>query len=324
MLNFERGTMHRARNHGPVNRRRSAFTLIELLVVIAIIGILIALLLPAVQQARESARNSQCKNNLKQMGVAIHNFHGQHSALPPSRNYDHYTSWAFLILPHLENFNLFATWDSTLKYYYQSDEARLTPIPVYFCPSRRGVQQSSKQNDDIFSPHETSGHVPGTVADYACVAGYGPGWNWISSRGPMVMGDATTDPPTPLGDYAPPGAVLKTWRSRTAFRDLTDGLTQTFIIGEKHIRPSRYVIAPEDGAIYNGDHPGNFSRCGGPGSPLAKSPTAPYQTNFGSSHHQMCNFLLADGSVRGVNVLIATDILGRLTVRNDNEIISEY
>lgn len=307
------------------NRRiRGGFTLIELLVVIAIMAILVALLLPAVQQAREAARRTQCRNNLKQIGVAIHNFHDQYSALPPSRNYDHYTSWAFLILPHLENFNLFSTWDASLKYYYQSDEARLTPIPGYFCPTRRGVQQVSTQNDDILSAYETSGHVSGTVSDYACVAGYGRGWNWVNSRGPMIMGDATTDPVTIPGDYAPPGAVLVTWRSRTAFKDLTDGTTHTFLIGEKHMRPSRHGIAPEDGAIYNGDHPGNFSRCGGPGYPLAKTPTDSYQNNFGSYHDAMCNFLLADGSVRSVNVFISTDILGRLTVRNDDEVISDY
>ena len=318
--------MQRARMQGRAQsgRVRRGFTLIELLVVIAIIGILVALLLPAVQQSREAARRSQCKNNLKQMGIAIHNFHDQYSALPPSRNYDHYTTWAFLILPHLENFNLFSTWDSTLKYYYQSDEARLTRIPVYFCPSRAGARDPSIRNDDILSPFETSGHVPGIVADYACVAGYGPGWNWINSKGAMIMGDATTEPPTQLGSYAPPGAVLTTWRSRTAFRDLTDGLTHTFLVGEKHFTPRGRGVAPEDGAIYNGDHPGNFSRCGGPGYPIAKSPLDVYRNNFGSAHDQMCNFLLADGSVRSVNVLIATDILGRLTVRNDDEIVSEY
>ena len=319
--------MQRARTRRAVQfpGTRDAFSLIELLVVIAIISVLVALLLPAVQQSREAARRSQCRNNLKQMGVAIHNFHDQHSSLPPSRNYDHFTSWAFLILPHLENFNLFSTWDAELKYYYQGDEARLTPIPVYFCPTRRNGEQVSTHNDDIYSPHESSGHVPGITSDYASSAGYGPGWNWVDSNGAMIMGIAETEPPTvPAGSYAPPGARLSTWRSRTAFRDLVDGTTHTFLVGEKHMRPSRWGVAPEDGAVYNGDHPGNFSRCGGPGYPLAKSPTDLYKNNFGSYHDAMCNFLLADGSVRSVNVFIATDILGRLTVRNDNEIVSDY
>ena len=86
---------------------RPGFTLIELLVVIAIIGMLISLLLPAVQKSREAARITQCKNNLKQIGIAINNFHDRRNELPPSRNYDHYMSWAFLILPDLESSNLF-------------------------------------------------------------------------------------------------------------------------------------------------------------------------------------------------------------------------
>jgi prepilin-type N-terminal cleavage/methylation domain-containing protein len=312
----------RLSNHA---RHRAGFSLIELLVVLAIISVLVALLMPAVQSSREAARRTQCRNNLKQIGTAIHNFHAQYSALPPSRNYDHYTSWAFLILPHLEQFTLFSSWDASLKYYYQTDEARLTHIPMYMCPTRRSENMASTRGDDIFSPLETSGHVPGVLADYACSAGYGRGWNWVNSRGAMIMGQATTEPPTvPFGNYAPPNAKLVTWESRTSFRDLTDGSSNTILAGEKHVRPSRFGIAQEDGAIYNGDHPGNFSRCGGPGYPLARTPTDRFNNNFGSYHDNLCNFVLGDGSVRSVSVYISTDILGRLTVRNDDEFVPEY
>lgn len=314
------------RNRQPSPPPRSGFTLIELLVVIAIIGILIALLMPAVQASREAARATQCRNNLKQIGIAVHNFHDQHRFLPPSRNYDHYMTWAFLILPFMEQVNLFDNWDPKLKYYYQSDVARMTPIPGYICPSRRGAMHST-QNDDILSPYETSGHVPGVVSDYACSAGYGPAgvWNWIGSNGAMVIGEATTDPPTvPVNWYAPPGATLETWKSRTAFKDLIDGVSNTVLVGEKHVRPSRFGIAQEDGAIYNGDHPGSFSRCGGPGYPIARTRTEAFNNNFGSDHVQFCNFLLGDGSVRNINVLIATDLLGRLTSRNDSNEVSNF
>jgi prepilin-type processing-associated H-X9-DG protein len=139
------------------------------------------------------------------------------------------------------------------------------------------------------------------------------------------MGEATTDPPTvPAGWYAPPLARLVTWKSRLSFRDLVDGTSSTILIGEKHVRPSRFGIAQEDGAVYNGDHPGNFSRCGGPGYPIAKTPTDVYRDNFGSYHTGVCNFLMGDGSVRSINVLVATDLLGRLTARNDHEVLTEY
>ena len=309
-------------------KRRTAFTLIELLVSISIIGIMIGLLLPAVQASREAARRTSCQNNLKNIGLAIQNFESQRKELPPSRNYDHFTSWAFLILPHLEQSGLTEEWDDKLKYYYQSDKARLTPIPIYYCPSRRDGNLFSTHGDDILSPYETSPHIPGTVSDYACSAGHGPGgvWNWIRSNGAMIMGKAETDPPTvPDGSFAVPNAVLKTWESRTNFASLTDGASHTILIGEKHVRPSRQGISPEDGAIYNGDHPANFSRCGGPGYPIARNPTDRYQTNFGSYHTGgACHFAFADGSVRTLTPNTNTDLLGRLTHRSDSQFTEEH
>ncbi|NND99670.1 MAG: DUF1559 domain-containing protein [Pirellulaceae bacterium] len=301
----------------------AGFTLIELLVSISIISILIGLLLPAVQASREAARRTHCQNNLKNIGLAIQNFHSQRKELPPSRNYDHFTSWAFLILPQIEQSGLSEQWDASLKYYYQSDKARTTRVPIYYCPSRRDGDILSLYGDDIYSPFESSPHIPGTVSDYACSAGHGPGgvWNWIKSNGAMIMGIAVTEPETvPDGNFAAPGAILKTWKSRTSFASLTDGASHTILIGEKHVRPSRQGISPEDGAIYNGDHPANFSRCGGPGYPIARGPTERYRTNFGSYHAGgACHFAFADGSVRTLMPSINTDLLGRLTHRRDNE-----
>ncbi len=305
-------------------KQRPAFTIVELLVVIGIISVLVSMLLPAVQASRESARHTQCTNNLKQVGLAVQNFHAQRNELPPSRNYDHFASWAFLILPFLEQDALSDSWDDSLKYYYQSDVARQTPIPQYWCPSRRDGKIISTDGDDILSPFEVSGHVPGIVSDYACSAGHGPDgvWNWITSNGAFIMGEGKTEPETvPVGYFAPPLAKLITWNSRTSFASLTDGTSHTILVGEKHVRPLRQGIAPEDGAIYNGDHPANFSRCGGPGYPLARFPNDTYQNNFGSYHVAGCNFVYADGSVHVLNVAVSTDVLGRLTHRNDHEVI---
>ena len=83
-------------------------------------------------------------------------------------------------------------------------------------------------------------------------------------------------------------------------------------------------VSPEDGAIYNGDHPANFSRCGGPGYPIARFPDDAWQTNFGSYHTGGCNFVFGDGSVRVLDPHISTELLGNLTARNDHEFVEGH
>src|SRR5437660_379746 len=116
---------------------RCAFTLIELLVVIAIVAVLIALLVPAVQKVRESAARTTCLNNLKQIGIALHLYEGDKKQLPPNRLSDLHATWAVLILPYLEQDNVYRRWNLPDTYYNQPDPARLSQVPGYFCPSRR-------------------------------------------------------------------------------------------------------------------------------------------------------------------------------------------
>ena len=118
---------------------KRAFTLIELLVVIAIISTLIGMLLPAVQKAREAAARISCANNLKQIGLAMHMHHTDNEKLPPSRLTGGRATWAVLMLPYLEQDNLYRAWNLGFPYYQQSAVARTTQVKGYFCPSRRAA-----------------------------------------------------------------------------------------------------------------------------------------------------------------------------------------
>jgi prepilin-type N-terminal cleavage/methylation domain-containing protein len=155
-------------------RRRGGFTLIELLVVIAIIALLIGLILPAVQQARESASRISCANNLKQIALAMQHYHLVYEHLPPRCVSDSGATWLVLILPYVEQDNLYSRWDLARRYYDQTDAARLTSVSIYFCPSRRtaGTAGYSVSGDQPWLCGDTFGpHVPGALSDYAACLG---------------------------------------------------------------------------------------------------------------------------------------------------------
>ncbi|MAC51411.1 Type II secretion system protein G precursor [Gimesia maris] len=205
---------------------RRGFTLIELLVVIAIIAILIALLLPAVQQAREAARRSTCKNNLKQIGLALHNYHETHSCFPPGG-----IGWTFtasssdnpqlnsmgpmvMILPFMDMANIYNQFDFSLSYANPANVGLAANIiPTYLCPSYSG--------ETVISEHGYRGWNTSTkkaITNYLGVAGY-------ASTGAQVgIRNSTSLPANQRGIFWP--------NSNTRMRDITDGSSNTFIFGE--------------------------------------------------------------------------------------------
>jgi prepilin-type N-terminal cleavage/methylation domain-containing protein len=307
--------------------RRSGFTLIELLVVIAIIAVLIGLLLPAVQKVREAANRMSCSNNLKQIGLAVHNYESTNKVIPPAR-LDQFggVTWAVLILPYLEQDHFYKQWDVNHWYYDQpgGETLRQTHVKTYFCPSRRSPPQISIAGDEPEIPFAGSlPNYPGARGDYAASSGSTDDVI-INPNGAIVTG---TPPITP-SEYAKspsnPPAVFAKFRSRTNFASILDGLSNTFFIGEKHVRLVGSGQAESDSSIYNGDRTNVNLRFAGPSYPLARSPQESFRQQFGSYHPGVCQFVMGDGSVRALPVSVSGAILALLAQRADGQAIPDF
>jgi prepilin-type N-terminal cleavage/methylation domain-containing protein len=306
----------------PVSRsRRGAFTLIELLVVIAIIAVLIGLLLPAVQKVREASARTQCTNNLKQIGIACAKFHDEWGWLPPSRIADHWATWAVLILPNIEQDNLYKLWDLRLQYYDQPNPlARTTSVKTYFCPSRRAPGGLSSIGDKPDNGYPDTNHHPGALSDYAASAGDFQYQDWFD--GAKADGAMHFSGFAKYNNAVTP-RLLTSWAGKIRFSDITDGTENTFLVGEKQLPDDKFGIGPGDGSIYNGDHEWNFARVAGPGYPLANSPTDRdhWNVRFGSLHQGVVPFVMCDGSVHLISVNTSTEMLHRLTNIHDGETV---
>jgi prepilin-type N-terminal cleavage/methylation domain-containing protein/prepilin-type processing-associated H-X9-DG protein len=306
---------------------RPGFTLIELLVVIAIIGILIALLLPAVQKVREAANRMSCENNLKQLGLAIHNYHDAFGSFPPARvGRDAYASWPILVLPYMEGQNLTNIWDITLIFQRQPNPlAGTTTFKFFFCPSRRKPMLSPADQNGV-DGEDGNGHREGACGDYACCDGDGFDRNTKDANGAMIS-PLVLNPN--VGDDNPYPRPILSFQSRTNFASITDGLSNTFLIGEKHVRHGELGLASNgDMAYYSGFDFTTAQRSAGwyydsggvrQNKPIMKPDDAASTIRFGSWHPGVCNFVFCDGSVHSIPVNIDIDTLRHLAVRNDGQ-----
>jgi prepilin-type N-terminal cleavage/methylation domain-containing protein/prepilin-type processing-associated H-X9-DG protein len=371
---------------GEALEKNQGFTLVELLVVIAIIGVLVGLLLPAVQAARESARMASCKNNLKQMGVATHNFMSVKNGFPPSAtgfgNVNANSSYGGIsffgvIMPYCEQADAVAnvTWDEALantnsgrgnaqSYANWQVFSSIQP-PYMICPTR-GFRTT--RYDAVNQKFAVCDYGLITLAAYngnqdelthsICYAQKGGGSNVCGSTehatttgaGWQVL-NLAMGPKNSSGQFVTqirdPSVALSNafagWYPRVREKDVTDGLSKTVILAEKHLYqtelgkgggdctgPNRAACNSITNNVPNGldETPITVHPRGGQSSlvllantgGIARGATDPaYATFIGSWHPGMCHFLFADGSVRSIDVSIDDTTLLRIGDRRDGQ-----
>ena len=317
--------------------RRIGFTLVELLVVIAIIAMLVTLLLPAVQAAREAARRTQCINNLKQVGLGIMNHESTHGMFPGGgdtpwptladnvRDGVHYGpekhgfSWAFQILPYLE--------ENSVKNLNTEAQITQTSIPMYVCPSRREAKINALNNvmmdysaaNPRGGRETTSGFAPYGHNDEDS---YWQGSIWTVPSNKRYFGIIVR------ANAWPPQSKESVGSSRpTTPGKVTDGLSKTMMVGEKRCTVDRYAGNPaawhDDRGWSDGWDPDTVRSTGFDyGRDLAREADAPlgiriYGFNFGAAHSEGMHAVFGDGAVHRISYAIDREIFNNMGDRRD-------
>lgn len=313
---FERSLRRKGLSMPSLQRERTrGFTLIELLVVIAIIAVLIALLLPAVQQAREAARRSQCKNSLKQIGLALHNYHdnsngfpqgwiGVNSAGQPFVDGGNGWGWASRILPQMDQSPLYNSINFSLPMTHTGaahTAVRSTYLPIYRCPSDVGPNLWTLAD--------------GAGTDFKLAAA-----TYVGSFGISDV-DLCAGQPAP---YRCAGEGVLFHNSFVRMSDFTDGTSNTFMVGE-HKTDENHLPDPWH-STWLGVVPGAddaFVRVVGTADHTPNHPSG-HVDDFSSYHVGGAHFVMGDGSVRFISTNIDGGVFKGLATRSGGEVVGEF
>jgi prepilin-type N-terminal cleavage/methylation domain-containing protein len=345
-----------------MKRHRSGFTLIELLVVIAIIAVLVALLLPAVQQAREAARRSQCKNNLKQIGLAIANYEGAYKVYPFGKGASYgflgapvYARWSqhAMLLPHMDQGPLY----NSLNFNNPPDTpgmAGAVPfMPAYTSPGGVNTQGSQTVVPLFLCPSDLTPSLAWQGENNYC----GNQGTWLCDRGSVAAGPADTNP-----NETSQGVFF--YLSRVRPSDVTDGLSNTAFFSEKmrgdgNVNPktdlfaiqhqtslanlystcmavdpnsvlpltsrwgASWVMGENCCTQYNHVATPNSYSCAGIGFPGTMTNMA-MQVSASSRHIGAVNLLMGDGAVRTASANVDLGVWRSIGTRNGGEVVSEF
>ncbi|MEO1617949.1 MAG: DUF1559 domain-containing protein [Planctomycetota bacterium] len=330
--------------------RRDGFTLVELLVVIGIIGILIAMLLPGVQSAREAARRVDCSNRVRQLALATQLHHDAFGFFPPARYESRpdarpsdqcgleTPTWLARVMPFIEQSALGQKWDFSKPWHQHESDVRLVVPDIFLCPSRRSGTRPLGRRSLRTSVEGGGGRLPcgcpipprpidisleveGALCDYAGNHGdLTPGATgeptdfYFGGNGTGVI--ISVRPRCKEGEAIAP-------LDRVRMASVFDGLSNTFLFGEKFVRQDELGTFPIDSPAYDGDHLPASARLAGPGLRLASSPTDVLADmySFGSWHPGGVHFARVDGSVQFLSPDTDTKVLGALANRKDARVV---